>query len=173
MSAAFTASLCSLSVIGSLSYCGAALLTSHATMAQTEQPIRWTAMSATAMGITGNIAETRDQFIIENQHLTLTPVRRLEGRDLGYAAKLLQATLSDQTRGEVYKTYLSANVHLQGTNTLCGRNATSWVVVLRTVDRNGGSNLDLAFFSGREQPDLTPTAISNSKELCSTFWYRR
>jgi hypothetical protein len=173
MSVAFTTSLRQLSVMVSLSCCGVALLASHPTIAQSDPPIKWTAMSTTAMGITGDIIETKDQLVIQHQHLKLTPVRKLEGRDLGYSAKLLYATLNNETRGELYKTYLPANAHLQGTNTLCGRNATSWIVVLHTVDRNGGINLDLAFFSGSEQPDLTPAAISNSRELCSTFWYQK
>jgi hypothetical protein len=125
------------------------------------------------MGITGDITETKDQFVIQHQHLKLTPMRKLEGRDLEYSAELLNATLSSETRGELYKTYLPANTHLQSTNTLCGRNVTSWVVALRTIDRNGHSNLNLAFFSGSKQPDLTPAAIGNSKEICSTFWYQQ
>jgi hypothetical protein len=130
-------------------------------------------MSTTAMGITGDVVETANELIIQNRHLTLTPVRGLDNQELHDAAQLLNATLNSSTRGELYKTYLPANARLQNANTLCGQQATSWVVMVHTVDRDGGVNLDLAFFSGDKQPNLTPAAISTSKELCGTFWYQK
>jgi len=130
-------------------------------------------MSTTSMGITGDILETTDELVIQNQHLKLTPVRKLENQELTDAAGLLNATINSETRAQLYKTHLPANTRLHSSNTLCGRSATSWVVMLHTVDKEGGINLDLAFFSGSQQPNLTPAVISTSRDLCGTFWYQK
>jgi hypothetical protein len=159
--------------LGQVSLCCAALFILLPLNAQLEKPLKWTAMSTTAMGVTGDIIETAHEFVIGNQHLKLTPVRRLENEELADAAELLNATLNPDTRGALYKTFLAPNTRLQGGNSICGRNATSWIVALRTTDNRGGINLDLAFFSGKLTPDLSPSAINASRELCGTYWYQK
>jgi hypothetical protein len=130
-------------------------------------------MSTTAMGITGDIETTQNELIIQSHRLKLKLVRNFEGEGLANASHLLDATLNSNTKGQLYRTYLPARTRLQSTNKLCGQKPTTWVVILHTIDRENRVNLELAFFSGNQQPNLTPAAINTSKDLCGTFWYQQ
>jgi hypothetical protein len=155
------------------SYFGVALSACLPLTAQPEVPVKWTAMSTTAMGITGDIETTKNELIIQNHRLRLSVAKKLQGEELEDTSDLLNATRNSSTRGELYRTYFPGRTRLQGTNTLCGNAPTQWVVIVHTIDRDNRTNLDLAFFSGNQQPDLKPAAIRISKNLCGTFWYQQ
>jgi hypothetical protein len=152
---------------------GTLLLACLTLNAQAKPAAKWIAMSETAMSITGDAYLADNTLSFEHHKLPLTLDKKLDSDELKAAAELLQATMNADTKGELYKTHLPATVHLQNSNTLCGKSDTTWILMVRTVDRNGRSNLDLATFSGAKRPVIQTEALDHSTSLCGTYWYQK
>ncbi len=146
---------------------------SHPVRAQSKPATKWPAISQTAMSITGDAYLSDNSLVFQNHRLLLTLDKKLGGEELKVAANLLGATFNSATRGELYRTNLAATVHLRGSNTLCGKRDTTWILMVRTIDGGGGVNLNLATFSGALRPVIQTQALDNSTDLCGTFWYQK
>jgi hypothetical protein len=144
------------------------------TQAQAAQPVKWTAISTTAMAITGDIKSTDTSLTIADHRLELHLVRNLDEEDLKNALILLNKRFIPSIHGALYQISLAANLKLRGSNTLCGKSRTSWVVQIHSPARKTTEheNLYLAFFSGDQEPNLTPSVINTSTGLCGTYWYQ-
>ncbi len=145
----------------------------HPLRARSKPPTKWLAISQTAMSITGDAYLSDDGLVFQNHRLPLTLEKKLGGEELKAAANLLNATLNSTTRGELYKTNLSGTVHLRGSNTLCGKRDTTWILIMSTIDGTGGINLNLATFSGALRPLIQTQALGKSTDLCGTYWYQK
>ena len=114
--------------------------------AQAKSASKWEAMSQTAISITGDAYLEDKSLWFQHHRLPLIFDEELSGKQLRAAAELLQATMNANTKAIIYKTHLPARVRLEGTNTLCGRRDTDWILIVNTIDREGRSNLNLAAF---------------------------
>lgn len=135
---------------------------------QSSQAIRWTALSTTAMGITGDVKTIESTMIIGRKSLALNFVHTLGKEDIRNAAELFSMKPDERVSGGLYSTHFPASKKLQGGNTLCGKSAVSWVLEVRD-----GKDLYVAYFSGANEPNLAPAVLNNSHDLCSTFWYEK
>jgi hypothetical protein len=138
-------------------------------------PARWIALSTTAMGITGDIRSDPTGLTIAGHHLQLRSKQELSAEEIRDAASLFSRKGTDNLSGAIYRTYLGANTRLFGSNTLCGKKDTRWVVVMLSGPEGADHrrSLYLATFSGNNAPDLRPSAIDKSVDLCGTYWYER
>jgi len=127
------------------------------------------------MSITGDIKSTPTTLTIAGHKLELRLVRQLNHDDTANAAALLDTKITPNLIGVLYQTHLSAGTKLQGNNTLCGKNDTTWIVILLSQSNAPRSTADLylANFSGSGEPDLRPSAIATSTHLCGTYWYEK
>jgi len=138
-------------------------------------PSKWIALSTTAMGITGDIRSDPTGLTIAGHHLQLRSKQELSADEIGDAARLFSRKVTDDLSGAIYRTYLGANTRLFGSNTLCGKKDTTWVVVMLSGPEGADHrrSLYLATFSGKNAPDLRPSVIDKSLDLCGTYWYER
>lgn len=141
---------------------------------QLEGSSKWTAMSNTAYSITGDIRSTPTSLIIAGHRLDLRLVRQLDHDDLVNASEIFTMKFASNLTGGLYHTNLPASTTLLGGNTLCGKKKdTTWIVVLvsRSSAPDRAGNLYLATFSGSKSPDLTPSVVATSSDLCGTYTY--
>jgi hypothetical protein len=70
--------------------------------------------------------------------------------------------------GSLYRLSVPAQKRFLHHNTLCGTDDTRWMATYVA-----GRSLQVAFFSGEDQPVFTMDAISNSTRLCGTYSFAR
>jgi hypothetical protein len=142
---------------------------------QLEGSSKWTAMSNTAYAITGDIKSTPTSLMIAGHRLDLRLVRQFDHDDLVNASEIFTTKFTPNLTGGLYQTHLSASTTLLGRNTLCGKKDTTWIVILvsqsSTPSRAG--ELYLAPFSGLKGPDLSPSVVATSSDLCGTYLFER
>lgn len=151
-------------------------MSTHTAQAQIEgKPAKWIALSTTAMGITGDIRSDSSGLTIAGHHLQLRSKQELSSDEIKDAANLFSRKATDNLSGAIYRTYLRANTHLAGGNTLCGKKDTTWVLVMVSGPEGTDhrQSLYLATFSGTNTPDLRPSLIEHSLDLCGAYWYER
>ena len=129
-------------------------------------PRHWTAISNTAMGVTGDLTVTPRSVTMAGRTLQLALLHTLAGPQLGQAAALFPVAVTSKLRGALYKVSIPATAAFKSSNTLCGKQATTFFVLL-----TDGSDLELAMFSGKNEPNLSANAIANSTEFCGTYSY--
>jgi hypothetical protein len=137
-----------------------AVLGGHAADAADSTETTWTAISTTAMGITGDIVLAEDRITFANgESLVIAPVS-------GAAAGIFRV---DPPQNPVL---------LQG-NTLCGgRGPARFIVTARkeeAADLDASQNLYLKVFSGADVPPASTLLGSSSMApgLCASFNYER
>lgn len=147
---------------------------SLAAHAQTQLPVaKWTAVSTTAMGITGDVRTAPGSLTMHGSRVLLRAEQPLDATSLAVAAKMFSLPSAEGTSGSIYAVRVPANRRIKNRNTLCGKSTTTFAVVLLSPPAYGDPApvLNLAFFSGADAPDLHTDAYKNSTALCGTLGY--
>jgi hypothetical protein len=130
---------------------------------------KWTAMSNTAMSITGSIELSSNELTMAGKSYALVLASNVVPPQLGAAGLLV--SMAQPTTASLYKLSIPSTTKLLNGNTICGPNAANWLltVIGTSPPVQTDQMLSLAFFSGSAQPDLASAA--NSTSLCGTFSY--
>ncbi|MFH6782892.1 MULTISPECIES: hypothetical protein [Methylobacterium] len=115
---------------------------------------RWTALSKTAMAITGDISLSPTRLVAAGRIVPLSVAADVPAF----------ATLSGPVPARILKVTPPADPKLLHGNTLCGA-PVRWIVAYR---KDAGRSLTLAAFSGETLP-----AGESGSGLCATFSYAR
>ncbi len=129
-------------------------------------PAQWTAVSKTAMGVTGDLLVRPRSVAMAGHTIPLAFLHTLAGAPLQQAAALFPVPVNSRLRGALYKVSVPATTSFMRRNTLCGKQRTTFFVLL-----TDGSDLQLAMFAGRNEPNLSANAVANSTEFCGTYSY--
>jgi hypothetical protein len=129
----------------------------------------WTAMSNTAMSITGDIELSPSALTLAGESYPLVLVQNIAAPQLAAAGEIV--AMGQPTAASLYKLTIPATTKLVNGNTICGPNAANWLltVIGTSPPVQTDQMLSLAFFSGSGQPDLA--SASSSTSLCGTFSY--
>jgi hypothetical protein len=140
-----------------------------------EQVSHWTARSATAEKITGDIESTPTSMTIAGERMPVELVRRLGYDELVDAAGLFSRDLTDETLAGMYRVTAATSAPIPEGNALCGAKETGWILAMitRVNGPDYGQELQIAAFSGAEQPNLKPAVLAKSKALCGTYAYQK
>lgn len=125
---------------------------------------RWSPVSNTAESITGPIETSPGTLRLGGRTIPLSLAHALTGDQLTDAAAIFPITPTPSTTAAIYRVSVPAGTPFKNRNTLCGRQAVTWFVLVNTT-----ADLSLAVFSGASEPDLADTG--NSSALCGTFNY--
>lgn len=130
----------------------------------------WTAVSRTAISITGDVRLKGETIALARQNFPLTAIREIDRSLLGDVARIVAMPPPASTQpisAKLFKTMISRNVRLLHGNTICGPGADAkWVLAVFANE-----NLSLAFFSSRDEPKLDYAAIETGHDLCGTYTY--
>jgi len=147
------------------------LAPANATGAQSHNRERltdWTAVSTTAMGITGDVQVGEHEMIINETHrYRITKIRNLTAREVGETKELT----ADSTLQEwvLYKIDIPASTKLNNGNTICGHQSATRVIISRGP-AYGAEELSLIFFPGSREPFFEGWRESQSG-VCGSFGY--
>jgi hypothetical protein len=124
----------------------------------------WRAASTNARSITGDVVFSPLKLSINFSAFTIAQIRSLKTEEV------LALFNPDSTTGggNVFRVDIPADKRFLRHNTLCGSEATQWVITYAQ-----GRSLQVAFFSGATPPALTVDAINNATDLCGIFSYVR
>lgn len=125
----------------------------------------WRADSSTAKSITGDISIADTKLILNYLAFPLAQIRKLTPAE-GLAA--FDVDPASGVGGNLYRLNISASQRFLHKNTLCGTEATQWMVTYAA-----GRSLYVDLFSGTEMPKLTFDALQDAPSLCGTFAYIR
>ena len=81
---------------------------------------------------------------------------------------MFDADVNAGRNGNLYRTNIPAGQRFLHRNTLCGTEDTQWVATYIT-----GRAIQVAFFSGSDEPKFTFDALINSPDKCGMFTYSR
>lgn len=124
----------------------------------------WRASSSNAHAITGDIFFAPTKLSINFTTFTIAQIRSLQTPEA-------IAVFNPDTPtggGNVFRVNIPADKRFLHKNTLCGSDATQWIVTYAQ-----GRDLQVAFFSGSAPPALTVDALNNNTNLCGVFTYVR
>jgi hypothetical protein len=148
---------------------GAFILTAAVAAVQTGRAeaaaAKWSAMSTTAMSITGDVTLSPTDLTMAGTGYPLTHVATVPAQQRAGIGQFIAVT--EPAAVDLYRIKIPGARKLRNGNTLCGGNDVAWLLVVS----GSGPTLALAFFSGAAQPPLDPNALSNSTALCGTFTY--
>ena len=133
--------------------------------AQAQDRGYWQAASAQAKATTGDITISDRKVTIDYFGFTSAPIRRLKPVEV---SAVFDADVNAGINGDLYRVTVPADKRFLHHNTLCGADETQWMATYVT-----GRTLQVAFFSGDDQPVFTFDAISKGTSLCGTFAYSR
>jgi hypothetical protein len=125
----------------------------------------WQAASTTATAITGDIIVSKQKLTMDFKGFPIVPVRSLKPAEV---AAVFDADVNTAGLGALYRMKIPAELRFLHKNTLCGTEDTQWMATYAA-----GKRLEVAFFSGEQEPVFTFDAISHSSNLCGTFSYVR
>jgi hypothetical protein len=125
----------------------------------------WRATSSTAKSITGDLTISDEKLTINFTNFTIARIRALEQPE---ATALFDPDGTTTGGGSVYRLVVPGEKKFLHRNSLCGSDATQWMVTYAT-----GHSLQLAFFSGLKPPVFTIDALANSTDLCGKFSYMK
>jgi hypothetical protein len=125
----------------------------------------WRAASSNANAITGDITVGGSKVTIDFATFPLAPIRRLKPVEV---SAVFDADVNAGINGMLYRLRVPAAQRFNKKNTLCGDEDTQWMATYVT-----GRTLQVAFFSGDDEPVFTFDAIQKSPERCGTFVYGR
>ena len=115
-------------------------------------PEYWTALSRTAMAITGDVRFTPAQIVFQNRRaMKIAPVPRPRG--FPAAATVL------------YRVMPPSDPVLLNGNRLCGARRVTYVLVSRT--RSPAGDVELSVYTGARPP------ANEGDGLCATYFYQR
>ena len=125
----------------------------------------WRAASTTARAITGDIAIAETTLTINYIPFTIAPIRSLKTPEV---AAIFDADVNSGVQGKLYRLSIPSERRFAHKNTLCGTESTQWMAVFVS-----GRNLQIALFSGLDEPAFNFEALNNSSRRCATFTYER
>ena len=125
----------------------------------------WRAASNTAASITGDVAISHSKLSINFSGFPIAQIRKLTPAE---TSAVFDADINTDPSGTLYRLNVPAAKRFLHHNTLCGTEVTQWMATYVS-----GKTLQVAFFSGDNQPVLTIDALANSMERCGTFLYVR
>ena len=125
----------------------------------------WRAVSTTAESITGDVAFGDETIAIDSASFPIAQIRPLTTAE---AVALFTAEPNAAGSGNVYRLSIPAAKKFLHKNTLCGAEATEWM-----VSYVSGRTLQLAFFSGQKIPVLSAETLATTSSLCGTYAYAR
>lgn len=126
----------------------------------------WSALSTTAIGITGDVRLNERQIIFDDVHA----FRVERTRELTAAELEALHDLTGQggiTRANLYKVHIPVSAKLRNGNSLCGRGAATQMIAAF----DGEKQLVLVFFSGPKEP-LSP-GWKDRTDICGSFSFAR
>lgn len=126
----------------------------------------WRAASNTAASITGDIAIGKAKLTMNFKSYPLAEVRSLKPAEV---AAVFDADVNAAGQGTLFRLKVPAPTKLLHHNTLCGTDDTEWMATYLTDPKT----LQVAFFSGDDEPVFSMDAISNSSRLCGTYSFVR
>jgi len=141
------------------------LLTSGSLSLIAQEQGYWRAASTNARAITGDITISETQIAINFTPFTIAPIRTLKTAEV---AAIFDADVNSGVQGKLYRLSVPSERKFAHKNTLCGTESTQWMAVFVS-----GHNLQIALFSGLDEPVLTFDALANSSTRCATFTYAR
>ena len=125
----------------------------------------WRAASNTAASITGDIGIAAATMTLNFKKYPLASIRSLQPAEVSAA---FDADASTAGPGTLYRLRVPAWVRLLKHNTLCGTDDAEWMATYAA-----GKSLQVAFFSGADEPKFSFDAIANSTHLCGTYSFVR
>jgi hypothetical protein len=125
----------------------------------------WRAASTNAKSITGDITISETQVIFNFSPFTIALIRPLKTVEV---AAVFDADVNSGVKGTLYRLSIPSERRFLHKNTLCGTESTQWMATFVS-----GRNLQIALFSGLDEPVLTFDALANSSTRCATFTYAR
>ena len=125
----------------------------------------WRAASNTAASITGDIAFSNSKLTINFAGFPIALFRRLTPAE---TSAVFDADTNTGASATLYRLSVPATRRFLHRNTLCGTEDTSWAATYVS-----GKTLEVAFFSGANEPVFTMDALTNSTDLCGVFTYVR
>jgi hypothetical protein len=125
----------------------------------------WRAASTNALAITGDVSIGELKVTINYATFPLAPIRRLKPAEV---SAMFDADVSAGIEGSLYRLKVPPGQRLLRKNTLCGNEETQWMATYAT-----GHTLQVAFFSGDDEPVFTFDAVQKSTALCGAYTYAR
>jgi hypothetical protein len=125
----------------------------------------WRAASTNAKSITGDITISETRITINFAPFTIASIRALKTAEV---AAVFDADVNSGVQGTLYRLSIPSERRFLHKNTLCGTESTQWMATFVS-----GRNLQIALFSGLDEPVLTFDALANSSTRCATFTYAR
>jgi hypothetical protein len=126
----------------------------------------WRAASNNASAITGDVTISETRLTINFVNFPLALIRPLKPAEV---ASVFDADVNTAGDGSLYRLTVPPSMRFQHHNTLCGTDETQWMAAYLSDPKT----LQVAFFSGDDEPVFTMDAISKSSRLCGTFTYVR
>lgn len=125
----------------------------------------WRAASTNAHAITGDVVISDGRLTIDFLIFPLAQIRRLKPVEV---SAVFDADLNAGIEGTLYRLHVPPDQRFQHKNTLCGSEEAQWMATYVT-----GRTLNVAFFSGDDQPVFKFDAMQNTSTLCGTFVFSR
>jgi hypothetical protein len=125
----------------------------------------WRAASSNARSITSDITLANSKVTIDFYTFTMAPIRRLTPVEV---SSVFDADVNAGINGMLYRLKIPAEQRLNKKNTLCGDEETQWMATYVT-----GRTLQVAFFSGDNEPVFTFGAMQGTSTKCGVFAYER
>jgi len=83
-------------------------------------------------------------------------------------AAVFDADVNSGVQGNLYRLSIPSERRFLHKNTLCGTESAQWMATFVS-----GRNLQVALFSGLDEPVFTFDALANTSTRCATFTYGR
>jgi hypothetical protein len=125
----------------------------------------WRAASSNAIAITGDVSIGELKVTINFASFPLAPIRRLKPVEV---SAVFDADVNAGIEGTLYRLKIAPGQRFLKKNTLCGDEETQWMATYVA-----GRNLQVAFFSGDDEPVFSFDKIQNSPTMCGVFTYAR
>jgi hypothetical protein len=125
----------------------------------------WRAASTNAKSITGDVTITETTISFNFSPFTIAPIRSLKTAEV---AAVFDADVNSGVQGRLYRLSIPSERRFAHKNTLCGTESVQWMATYVS-----GRNLQIALFSGLDEPEFTIDALANTSTRCATFTYAR
>ncbi len=135
------------------------------TQAKAQDQGYWRAASTNANAITGDVTIGGSKVTIDFFVFPLAPIRRLKPVEV---SSVFDADVNAGINGMLYRLKVAPDQKFMHKNTLCGEEETQWMATYVT-----GHTLNVAFFSGDDEPVFTFDAMQSSAAKCGVFTYAR
>jgi len=144
----------------------------QAHVAAPRQPLTyWSALSTTAIGITGDVELGQHEIVIDDVHrYRIQKVRQLVASEVEAAKDLTGERGLSQWL--LYTVHIPASTQLNNGNTMCGDQAATRLVMAYGSSA-GAKTLSLIFLSGSKEPFRSGWRETTDSGVCGSFSYIR